>query len=292
MKFLCWIFLFFLVPACAWGWPRPTGNSSVSCANTGAPYASSTDNLACDSANYHYDSSTHYLYADAFITKASNVPQSDYYPIQTTDTHYTAGVNADGGNDDNDKWGLYKGTVLGSTPVFECLGNTTCTFTAALDSVTATTYLKLPNGASPTVDAAGKIAVDTTADQFQYYGGAKRVLNYSKQSCMTIESLASTDDDYPLASYANATTISGVWCTCKGTCTTKATFTLENEAGTGMTITGTNPTCSAIGTIPSVAAVTANNAVSQYGAVKFSVTNTPTTGDTYQVCVTTTDTAQ
>jgi len=36
--------------------------------------------------------------------------------------------------------------------------------------------LALPQGASPTVDAAGEIAVDTTSDQLIYYGGAKRVL--------------------------------------------------------------------------------------------------------------------
>ena len=36
--------------------------------------------------------------------------------------------------------------------------------------------LAIPQGASPTVDSAGEIAVDTTSDQLIYYGGAKRVI--------------------------------------------------------------------------------------------------------------------
>ena len=39
------------------------------------------------------------------------------------------------------------------------------------------TSLEIPNGASPTVDATGEIAVDTTSDQYIYYGAsAKRVM--------------------------------------------------------------------------------------------------------------------
>ena len=36
--------------------------------------------------------------------------------------------------------------------------------------------LAIPQGASPTVDAVGEIAIDTTSDQLIYYGGAKRVI--------------------------------------------------------------------------------------------------------------------
>ena len=36
--------------------------------------------------------------------------------------------------------------------------------------------LAIPQGATPTVDAVGEIAIDTTSDQFIYYGGAKRVI--------------------------------------------------------------------------------------------------------------------
>lgn len=41
-----------------------------------------------------------------------------------------------------------------------------------------TSYLTtLPSGAAPTVDAAGEVAVDTTADQLKYYGTAAKVID-------------------------------------------------------------------------------------------------------------------
>ena len=65
--------------------------------------------------------------------------------------------------------------------------------TGALD-FGGSTSLEVPNGASPTVDAAGEIAVDTTSDQLIYYGAAKRVLPYRLQENFAIKSPVDADD--------------------------------------------------------------------------------------------------
>lgn len=103
--------------------------------------------------------------------------------------------------------------------------------------------------------------------------------------CLIVPDLSAADDNYPMGSFVGGATITSVWCTCSGTCTTKATFTLEDGSGNAMTITGTNPTCTAIGSIPTTAAVTANNVLVAQESLRFDVTNTPTTSDTYEVCV-------
>lgn len=67
------------------------------------------------------------------------------------------------------------------------------TFTGVNDFGGATS-LEIPNGASPTVDAAGEIAIDTTSDQIKYYGGAERVIPYKKTFSVVVPSVAATDD--------------------------------------------------------------------------------------------------
>jgi hypothetical protein len=52
----------------------------------------------------------------------------------------------------------------------------------------------IPSGASPTVDAAGEIAVDTTSDQLIYFGGAKRVVTHKKQIDFAIKTPVDADD--------------------------------------------------------------------------------------------------
>lgn len=56
------------------------------------------------------------------------------------------------------------------------------------------TSVALPQGASPTVDAAGETAIDTTSDQLIYYGGAKRVLTYKKQIDFAVKTPVDADD--------------------------------------------------------------------------------------------------
>ena len=56
------------------------------------------------------------------------------------------------------------------------------------------TSLETVNAAAPTVDAAGEFAVDTTNDQWVYFGTAKRVLDARKQIDFTLESPADADN--------------------------------------------------------------------------------------------------
>lgn len=88
-------------------------------------------------------------------------------------------------------------TLVGLTST-DTLTNKTLTSptvnTPTVDSGTATTYFKVPQGSAPTVDAAGKIAVDTTGDQLIYYGAAKRVIGYKKSKSFVIDSPTSASD--------------------------------------------------------------------------------------------------
>ena len=65
--------------------------------------------------------------------------------------------------------------------------------TGALD-FGGSTSLEIPNGAAPTVDTTGEVAVDTTSDQLIYYGAAKRVLPYRLQENFAIKSPVDADD--------------------------------------------------------------------------------------------------
>lgn len=57
-----------------------------------------------------------------------------------------------------------------------------------------TSSLTLPQGASPTVDAAGEVAVDTTSDQLIFYGSAKHVVTGKYQENFVVKSPADSDD--------------------------------------------------------------------------------------------------
>lgn len=105
--------------------------------------------------------------------------------------------------------------------------------------------------------------------------------------CIVVENVAATDDNMPIFSFPYSITIDSVWCQYAGSApTTAATFTLEDGSGNAMTITGTNPTCTAPGTNPTPAAITAGNALAAYEMLRFDVTNTPDPEtDTYMICV-------
>jgi hypothetical protein len=102
--------------------------------------------------------------------------------------------------------------------------------------------------------------------------------------CAVVEDLAEGDDDFAFYMASEAITITSVGCNCRGTCSTLATFTLEDRGGNAMTITGTNPTCATTGAA-TFAAVTANNTLTAGEMIAFNVTNTPTADDTYAICV-------
>lgn len=108
-----------------------------------------------------------------------------------------------------------------------------------------------------------------------------------QEKCTILDSVASTDDNMPFGSFANAVTITGVWAHYMGSAPTlAATFTLEDGGGNAMTITGTNPTVAAPNANATIAAVTANNTLAAGELLRFDVTNTPNPDtDTYQLCV-------
>ena len=188
--------------------------------------------------------------------------------------------------------GLLRGDGIGAI-----LGNSTVALTTdttgnyAAGDAEAGAALSIVSGAAPTVDAAGEAAVDTTDDQWIYYGGAKRVLPYERTVGVVIESLTDADDNFAFYMANDAITVTGVGCNCRGTCSTLATFTLEDRGANAMTITGTNPTCATTGAA-TFAAVTAGNSLTAGEMVAFDVTNTPTTGDTYGLYITLTQDAQ
>jgi len=84
------------------------------------------------------------------------------------------------------------------------------------DFGSANVVLEIPNAAAPTIDAAGEIAVDTTTDQYVYYGGAKRVMTYWREMCFTLETPAAADDDVPIWSPKDNITITDVYCRTQG----------------------------------------------------------------------------
>jgi len=67
----------------------------------------------------------------------------------------------------------------------------------------------IPQGAAPTVDAAGETAVDTTSDQFIYYGAAKRIMTYKRQKDFQVKTPVD-GDDLPLFKAQTALTITDI----------------------------------------------------------------------------------
>lgn len=83
-------------------------------------------------------------------------------------------------------------------------------------TITVTSAPAIPSGTNPTVDAAGEVAIDTTTDQFKYYGGAARVLPYIQYLSFVIPAPADTDDiNIMKAPYGM--TILGINCIVQGT---------------------------------------------------------------------------
>jgi hypothetical protein len=146
---------------------------------------------------------------------------------------------------------------------------------------TITGSLIIPTGTGPTVDAAGKIAEDTTQTQL-LFGSTPNVLSPVHSASVTVSDVVAADDNVLFFVADRDITVTGVACRYEGTGSTVATFTLENaKAGTGMTITGTNPTCVTGNNNAAFAAITANNAIVKGDGIRFDTTNTtnPLTDD-------------
>ena len=154
--------------------------------------------------------------------------------------------------------------------------------------------IEIANGASPTVDAAGEIAIDTTNDDIIYFGAAKRVIPYEQVLCKVVENLKAGDDNMPLFSPGDNITLVEAWCHCTTTasgCTTAADLSLETvQIGT----TGPQTIDDVTGTIDCELEDTgdAKTALSGTGStvdaldlVRFDVDNTPVLeSDTYTLC--------
>lgn len=136
---------------------------------------------------------------------------------------------------------------------------------------TITGSLVIPQGAAPTVDAAGEIAVDTTDDQLVYYGSVKRVISHTKPIGIIIADLAAADDNYPFGMFNDPVTITGIGVHCDGTCTTPAVIALSDRSGNAMT--HASPTVSTGTGNTTYTAVTANNSLVAGEGLEFSVTN-------------------
>lgn len=74
----------------------------------------------------------------------------------------------------------------------------------------------LPHGTGVTVDAEGEPGIDTTDDQFVYYGSAKRVIPYTDQFCKTVQLPQTSDDNVPLFIPVDAITVTSVYCKVSG----------------------------------------------------------------------------
>lgn len=171
----------------------------------------------------------------------------------------------------------------------------TLTLSITADGITATQIDETSNytftgalinqGTNPTVDATGEIGQDTTDNQL-LYGSAPNVLSPKRSKTFRIDDLTATDDNFLFWNSEANVTITDISCKYVGTGTTPATFTLEDDDGNAMTISGTNPTCTAEGTESTFAAVTAGNALLSGEGIRFDVTNTPApTTDDYIVTV-------
>lgn len=72
--------------------------------------------------------------------------------------------------------------------------------------------LEIPNGTGPTIDTTGQIAVDTTDDDFIYYGAsAARILTYKLWDSKTLEN-PTTGDSFLLWQTLDAITLTNIKC--------------------------------------------------------------------------------
>lgn len=101
-------------------------------------------------------------------------------------------------------------------------------------------------------------------------------------TCLTRTGVAASDDSSPFWLAPFPLTVTGFACSCVGGCATTATFALEDRAGNGMTHAA--PTCSTSSDAAFVG-VTAGGAMNEGEGLAYDVTNSPTSGMTYMLCV-------
>ena len=91
---------------------------------------------------------------------------------------------------------------------------------------------------------------------------------------VALENVAAADDNMPLGQdVMSSRTVRGLTCRCIGTCTTRAEFRLEDDAGNAMTHTTTS--CAVASAIAAYVPVTAGGSLSKGEGLQFDVLNTP-----------------
>ncbi len=172
------------------------------------------------------------------------------------------------------------GTIVGG----DLSGSIGITSTGAQDYSGASSF-RIPVGSgvsSPTVNAAGQIAIDTDDDQL-VIGVAlntKRVIPYRQTKCMTIKSATADDDLIPMFIFnQNATLISTSCYTTSSTAT--PTYTLEDASGDTVT---TSATCTKNAST-TWDSTTANNSFVKGDPLRFSIGTAPDGGSWMTICV-------
>lgn len=138
------------------------------------------------------------------------------------------------------------------------------------------TSFEIVNGTSPTVNASGEIAVDTTNNQLLYgVGSDVFTLSATKSISFTIESLAAADDNFGIWIPEEDVTLHSAKGLCQGTCTAEADVTLSiYTGGSTVNVTGTIDTEDlATGDAYTTLSGTVN--ISAGDILQFSVTGTP-----------------
>ena len=148
--------------------------------------------------------------------------------------------------------------------------------------------LIIPNAASPVVNTFGSLAVDSTdRGQLLAVSGDSAsliVVPGTLTQCVSIENLATTDDNSNINSFPWPVTIKQIWCECEGTCTTTTGLTFEDDAANSMTITST-PSCATGSSIPVPVLVTAGGSLAARESWQFDVgTISPDGSDEYTLC--------
>lgn len=108
---------------------------------------------------------------------------------------------------------------------------------AVSSDMTMTGTVTMPQGTAPLVNAAGEMAIDTTADQLVFYGGAKRVLSRFQTECSTVEDPVDADDNIPLFIFTEASTITDVSCNTTGSSTPNIAIVLGDGTNSFESIT-------------------------------------------------------
>jgi hypothetical protein len=151
-------------------------------------------------------------------------------------------------------------TVLDDTTVaamVDTLGGATSTGTGGIARATSPTFatsIVIPNGAGgTTIDAAGKICIDSTTKTLNFYdGAAERSLNPLKMKSVSIENPTATEN-WSIFYTEVAITISRVRAVLQGSATPSVTWKLwhsqgtRSSAGTALVTAGTATTSTTTG---------------------------------------------